>query len=213
MCLLWAALLIPSLHAELPDPGGVFAGTFRSAIAPLTFAALANGFLQVPDSVRARLDKLERVELCVFLAAELEAFQKAHHDILASQPDSSLMMRHQTGRFSHVITMINMVSNRINSAARQLAEAELLLSLKSTGTEALLPLGARVPWLLIRIATPRMRLRASLLLGSSGMAAFAFGQPVTQLLNHHLSTHTTRQQMQAMATATSGNANHALVLF
>eukprot|EP00808_Paulinella_micropora_P016312 g52659.t1 len=70
--------------------GGVFAGTFRSAIAPLTFAALANGFLQVPDSVRARLDKLERVELCVFLAAELEAFQKAHHDILASQPDSSL---------------------------------------------------------------------------------------------------------------------------
>eukprot|EP00808_Paulinella_micropora_P026527 g8797.t1 len=69
---------------------GVFAGTFRSAIAPLTFAALANGFLQVPDSVRARLDKLERVELCVFLAAELEAFQKAHHDILASQPDSSL---------------------------------------------------------------------------------------------------------------------------
>eukprot|EP00808_Paulinella_micropora_P029718 g29721.t1 len=54
-----------------------------------------------------------------------------------------------------------------------LAEAELLLSLKSTGTEALLPLGARVPWLLIRIATPRMRLRASLLLGSSGMAAFA----------------------------------------
>eukprot|EP00808_Paulinella_micropora_P026529 g8800.t1 len=70
MCLLWAALLIPSLHAELPDPGGVFAGTFRSAIAPLTFAALANGFLQVPDSVRARLDKLERVELCVFLAAD-----------------------------------------------------------------------------------------------------------------------------------------------
>eukprot|EP00808_Paulinella_micropora_P028527 g38960.t1 len=60
MCLLWAALLIPSLHAELPDPGGVFAGTFRFAIAPLTFAALANGFLQVPDSVRARLDKLER---------------------------------------------------------------------------------------------------------------------------------------------------------
>eukprot|EP00808_Paulinella_micropora_P016314 g52661.t1 len=115
------ALLRYILHAELPDPGGVFAGTFRSAIAPLTFAALANGFLQVPDSVRARLDKLERVELCVFLAAELEAFQKAHHDILASQPDSSLMMRHQTGRFSHVITMINMVSNRINSAARQVS--------------------------------------------------------------------------------------------
>eukprot|EP00808_Paulinella_micropora_P010482 g21474.t1 len=85
------AVLSPApLLRLLPISGGVFAGAFRSAIAPLTFAALANGFLQVPDSVRARLDKLERVELCVFLAAELEAFQKAHHDILASQPDSSL---------------------------------------------------------------------------------------------------------------------------
>eukprot|EP00808_Paulinella_micropora_P027867 g3156.t1 len=198
---------------------------------PLTFAALANGFLQVPDSVRARLDKLERVELCVFLAAELEAFQKAHHDILASQPDSSCNKNDETPNWKCGAASIDHDSASVTaSSPRQssgllilastpdhsfpqnvflvyacprspvLAEAELLLSLKSTGTEALLPLGARVPWLLIRIATPRMRLRhpCCWFLWDGGFCGL--GQPVTQLLNHHLSTHTTRQQMQAMAT-------------
>ena len=73
----------------LPISGGIFAGEYQKRIAPLTLAALAQGLDRLSDEARALLEREEgapQVELCVFLAVELEAFRAALARALGGAP-------------------------------------------------------------------------------------------------------------------------------
>ncbi len=76
----------------LPISGGIFAGEYQARIAPLTLAALAAGLELLSDEARAVLERDEgapQIELCVFLASELEAFRAAMAHALRGVPQTA----------------------------------------------------------------------------------------------------------------------------
>jgi hypothetical protein len=82
----------------LPISGGIFAGEYQQQIAPLTLAALQAGIGLLTEEERGVLamdvdgtegkaaEGAAQIELCVFLAVELDAFHAAMAEQMAEQP-------------------------------------------------------------------------------------------------------------------------------
>ena len=82
----------------LPISGGIFAGEYQQQIAPLTLAALQAGISLLTEEERGVLamdvdgtegkaaEGAAQIELCVFLAVELDAFHAAMAEQMAEQP-------------------------------------------------------------------------------------------------------------------------------
>lgn len=63
----------------LPISGGIFAGAYQDLIAPLTIAAMCNGFRMLPTTEQRRLLQEEfNLHLCVFIEKEMVDFEAAH---------------------------------------------------------------------------------------------------------------------------------------
>uniref|UniRef100_A0A7S3B3J4 Macro domain-containing protein n=1 Tax=Haptolina ericina TaxID=156174 RepID=A0A7S3B3J4_9EUKA len=62
----------------LPISGGIFAGAYQDQIAPLTMAALANGYRMLGAAEQKQLlGEAIQLHLCIFLEKEMSAFEAA----------------------------------------------------------------------------------------------------------------------------------------
>merc|ERR1712061_639775 len=66
---------LPALRM-LPVSGGIFAGQYSNRMPELTMAALMLGFAQLPRKEQVAI-VARRVDVCIFLEAELEEFEAA----------------------------------------------------------------------------------------------------------------------------------------